>query len=72
VAQDDDDALFKGIRPTGCPRPAIRMAESQAPHQPENTFMYLFEYASHRLDGRLGSCHALEIPFVFDNLHKAR
>jgi carboxylesterase type B len=32
--------------------------------------MYLFEYASTAFDGRLGSCHALEIPFVFDNLHK--
>ncbi|HUD18210.1 MAG TPA: carboxylesterase/lipase family protein, partial [Acidimicrobiales bacterium] len=71
-AQDDDDALFKGIMTDRMFRvPAIRMAESQAAHQPENTFMYLFEYASTAFDGRLGSCHALEIPFVFDNLHKA-
>ena len=32
--------------------------------------MYLFEFASTAFDGRLGSCHALEIPFVFDNLGK--
>lgn len=49
--------------------PAIRLAEAQAAHQP-NTFMYLFEWASTAFGGRLGSCHALEIPFVFDNLHQ--
>ncbi|HXW33667.1 MAG TPA: carboxylesterase/lipase family protein [Acidimicrobiales bacterium] len=50
--------------------PAIRLAEAQSQHQPENTFMYLFEYASTAFDGKLGSCHALEIPFVFDTLDK--
>jgi len=67
----DHDALFKGIM-TDCifRIPAVRMAEAQSLHQPDNTFMYLFEYASTAFDGRLGSCHALEIPFVFDNLHK--
>ena len=50
--------------------PAIRLAEAQAAHQPDRTFMYLFEWASTAFDGRLGSCHALEIPFVFDALDK--
>ena len=50
--------------------PAIRLAEAQAVHQPDHTFMYLFEWASTSFDGKLGSCHALEIPFVFDNLDK--
>lgn len=48
--------------------PAIRLAEAQLVHQPANTFSYLFEWSSTAFDGRLGSCHALEIPFVFDNL----
>lgn len=48
--------------------PAIRLAEAQATHQPDATFMYQFEWASTAFDGRLGSCHALEIPFVFHNL----
>jgi para-nitrobenzyl esterase len=48
--------------------PAVRMVEAQAGHQPDHTFLYHFEYASTAFDGRLGSCHALEIPFVFDNL----
>lgn len=50
--------------------PAIRLAEAQAAHQPDHTFMYLFEWPSNAFDGRLGACHALEIPFVFDNLDK--
>jgi len=67
----DHDALFKSIMTDRIFRiPAIRMAEAQSVHQPENTFMYLFEFVSTAFDGRLGSCHALEIPFVFDNLHK--
>jgi para-nitrobenzyl esterase len=47
--------------------PAVRLAERQARHQP-NTWMYLFTYASPAFGGMLGSCHALEVPFVFDNL----
>jgi para-nitrobenzyl esterase len=63
--------LYKGIMTDRMFRlPAIRMAEAQAAHQPQNTFLYLFEFASTAFDGRLGSCHALEIAFVFDNLHK--
>jgi len=65
------DELFKGIMTDRMFRlPAIRMAEAQVRHQPANTFMYLFEFASTAFDGRLGSCHALEIPFVFDNLSR--
>lgn len=63
------DELFNAIMTDRVFRvPAIRLAEAQAEHQPDHTFMYLFEYASRAFDGRLGSCHALEIPFVFDNL----
>jgi para-nitrobenzyl esterase len=65
------DDLFKGIMTDRMFRmPAVRMAEAQAVHQPQHTFLYLFEFASTAFEGRLGSCHALEIPFVFDNLHR--
>ncbi len=47
--------------------PAIRLAEAQSAHQP-NARMYLFTYASPAFGGALGSCHALDIPFVWDNL----
>jgi para-nitrobenzyl esterase len=30
--------------------------------------MYWFTWASTAFDGLLGSCHALDIPFAFDNL----
>jgi para-nitrobenzyl esterase len=49
--------------------PAIRLAEAQSMHQPR-TFMYLFSWATPILGGQLGSCHALDVPFVFDNLDK--
>ncbi len=49
--------------------PAIRLAEAQSIHQPR-TYMYLFQWATPILDGKLGSCHALELPFVFDNMDK--
>jgi len=32
------------------------------------TYMYEFAWRSPAFDGQLGSCHALEIPFVFDTL----
>jgi len=70
-AHDDasHDAMWNQIMTDRVFRiPAIRLAETQAVHQPDATFMYLFEWASTAFDGRLGSCHALEIPFVFDNL----
>jgi para-nitrobenzyl esterase len=44
--------------------PALRLAESQYRHQ-RQTYAYLFTWASPAMEGALGSCHALEIPFVF-------
>jgi len=44
--------------------PAIRLAESQV-RRGLACWKYLFTWASPALDGALGSCHALEIPFVF-------
>jgi para-nitrobenzyl esterase len=53
------DALFR--------LPLIRLAESQARHRPD-TRMYLFAWETPVLEGRLGSPHAVELPFVFGNL----
>jgi len=47
--------------------PAIRLAEAHTEHQPA-TWMYLFTWASPARRGELGSCHAVEIPFVFGTL----
>ncbi len=45
--------------------PAIRTAELHCRHTPNNTFMYMFDYASPALDGKLGACHSLDVPFIF-------
>jgi para-nitrobenzyl esterase len=52
-----------------CRIPAIRLADAHAT-SPAATFMYEFSWRSPAFDGRLGACHALEIPFVFDTLDK--
>ena len=48
--------------------PSVRLAEARglAP-----TWMYHFDWKSRAFDGALGATHALEIPFVFDNLDRA-
>lgn len=47
--------------------PAIRLADAHAA-SPAATYMYEFAWRSPQFNGRLGACHALEIPFVFDTL----
>ena len=47
--------------------PAIRLADAHATNAAA-TYMYEFAWRSPQFDGRLGACHALEIPFVFDTL----
>jgi para-nitrobenzyl esterase len=52
--------------------PAVRVAEARAANSASagNTWMYRFDWRSPAFDGRLGSCHAVEIPFVFDTLRE--
>jgi para-nitrobenzyl esterase len=47
--------------------PAVRLADAHAA-VPAGTFMYEFAWPSPAFGGRLGACHGLEIPFVFDTL----
>jgi carboxylesterase type B len=47
--------------------PAIRLADAHAP-SPAATYMYEFAWRSPQFNGRLGACHGLEVPFVFDTL----
>lgn len=46
--------------------PAIRTAEAHP-----RTHLYEFAWRSPAFDGRLGACHGVELPFVFDNLDHA-
>ena len=50
-------------------QPAIRLAEAQLPHAPHLS-MYRFDLPSTAMGGALGACHAIEVPFVFDNLDR--
>jgi para-nitrobenzyl esterase len=49
--------------------PAIQLAEARVANG-EPAYMYEFAWRSPLFNGRLGSCHALELAFVFDNLHR--
>jgi para-nitrobenzyl esterase len=51
--------------------PAMQLAERQAAQQPQ-TRAYLFTWESPAFGGALGSCHALEVPFVFGGVDDAR
>ena len=44
--------------------PAIRLGEAQAAHQPA-TFAYLYTWESPAMDGQLGACHGVDVPFAF-------
>jgi para-nitrobenzyl esterase len=46
--------------------PVVRMLDAQATHG--ETYGYFFTWETPLLGGAFGSTHALEIPFVFDNL----
>ncbi len=50
---------------------SITLAERKFAQGAAPVFMYLFTWETPVLNGRLRSCHALEIPFVFDNLSSA-
>jgi carboxylesterase type B len=48
--------------------PAVRLAEARAATAAASTWMYEFAWRSPQFNGRLGACHGLDIPFVFDTL----
>jgi para-nitrobenzyl esterase len=47
---------------------SITLAERKHARGAAPVFMYLFTWETPALQGRLKSCHALEIPFAFDNI----
>jgi para-nitrobenzyl esterase len=47
--------------------PAIRLAELRSACR-VSTFMYLFDWKSPLFEGRMGSCHAIDVFFVFDSV----
>ncbi|MEJ2132196.1 MAG: carboxylesterase family protein, partial [Gammaproteobacteria bacterium] len=78
--RDEILAVYKRTRPNDSPWDlyiaitseatrlrSIQLAERKAAGSAAPVFMYLFTYESEYLGGLFKSCHALEIPFVFDN-----
>lgn len=51
---------------------SITIAERKYEQRTAPVYMYLFTWETPVLHGRLKSTHALEIPFIFDNLSSAR
>ncbi|HVX21558.1 MAG TPA: carboxylesterase/lipase family protein [Acidimicrobiales bacterium] len=49
--------------------PSLQLAAAHRVRQPA-TFVYLFTWESPAFGGVLGSCHALEIPFVFGSVRR--
>jgi para-nitrobenzyl esterase len=49
--------------------PMLSLVEAHAPHAP-GTWVYRFSHRSPAFGGVLGACHAIEIPFVFDVVHR--
>jgi para-nitrobenzyl esterase len=77
-------AGYRAARPQASPRdlvlgiatdlsmrlPSLTIADRKVAQQGAPVFVYLFTWETPVAEGRLGACHALEIPFVFDNLDK--
>ena len=53
---------------TGFRQPAQRLCENRVVNQTP-TWMYWFTWPTPAFGGAVGCCHALDIPFAFDNLH---
>ena len=47
--------------------PSMRLAEQNGAFSPD-TFAYRFDWVSPVMEGALGACHALDVPFVFGTL----
>lgn len=62
----EDAAWLDLIGDVGLRVPALRLADAHARHAP--VWMYRFDWESPALGGRLGAAHALELPFVWNQL----
>jgi para-nitrobenzyl esterase len=49
-------------------RSALAAAELKSLEKAADVFVYEFSYQTEALDGLLGSCHSLDLPFVFGNV----
>lgn len=68
-AADDNEMLESVLSDTLYRRPTNRLLAARAQAE-ASTFSYLFTWPSPLLDGKLGACHALDVPFVFRQLDR--
>ena len=66
---DPDDLLCAAMTDMVFRHPAIQLAEAQLAHTAD-VGMYRFDRPSAAMGGVLGACHAIDVPFVFDNLDR--
>jgi para-nitrobenzyl esterase len=64
----DHQAWVDLIGDAGLRLPMLRLADAQVRHAP--VWMYRFDWETPAFDGRLGAAHALELPFVWDQLEQ--
>ena len=81
----DDLAVYRGNRPDASAGdilaavvtdwfftvPCIRVAEARVRSGASHTWIYRFDYPAAADNHRLGACHAVELPFVFDTITRA-
>ena len=66
-----DEIAIAIVSDQGIRAPSLLMAERKLAQGGAPVFVYLFAWETPVLNGRLRSCHTLEIPFVFGNLEAA-
>jgi para-nitrobenzyl esterase len=66
---EDENRYFAAVTDGNLFVPSARLAALQSRHQPA-TFMYRFAWTSPMRDGRLGACHALDIPFALGTVDR--
>ena len=66
-----DELAIAIVSDQGIRAPSLLMAERKLAQGGAPVFVYLFAWETPVLNGRLRSCHTLEIPFVFGNLETA-
>jgi para-nitrobenzyl esterase len=78
-------AVYRGNRPGASPGdilaavvtdwffgvPPIRVAEARAEHEGARTWIYRFDHPEPEDNHRLGACHAVDVPFVFNTITRA-
>jgi para-nitrobenzyl esterase len=66
------DVVLRIVTDQAMRMPSLTIADRKVALHAAPAYVYLFTWETVVAEGKLGSCHALEIPFVFDTLDKTR